>query len=40
MLGLLKDCSNCFLLYLVKKSLDEQIIYYNFSFLIGKGFRN
>ena len=40
MLDLLKDCCNCFLLSLVKKHLNEHIMYYNFSFLIEKGFRN
>ena len=34
MLDLLKDCCNCFLLFLVKKHLNEHIIYHNFSFLI------
>ena len=36
MLDLLKDCCNCFLLSLVKKHLNEHIMYYNFSFLIKK----
>ena len=40
MLNLLKDCCNCFLLSLVKKHLNEHIIYCNFSFLIGKSFRD
>ena len=41
MLDLLKDCWNCFLLLsLVKKHLNEHIIYYSFSFLIEKIFRN
>ena len=40
MLDLLKDCCNCFLLSLVKKNLNEHIMYYNFSFLIEKSFRN
>ena len=40
MLDLLKDFCNCFLLSLVKKHLNEHIIYYNVSFLIEKSFRN
>ena len=40
MLDLLKDCCNCFLLSLVKKHLNEHIIYYNFLFLNEKSFRN
>ena len=40
MLDLLKDCCNCFLLSLVKKHLNEHIMYYNFSFLIEKSFGN
>ena len=38
MLDLLKDCCNC--LSLVKKCLNEHIIYYNFSFLVEKIFWN
>ena len=40
MLDLLKDCCYCFLLSLVKEHLNEHIMYYNFSFLIEKSFRN
>ena len=40
MLDLLKDCCNWFLLSLVKKHLNEHIMYYNFSFLIEKSFGN
>ena len=40
MLDFLKDCSSYFLLYLVKKHLNEHIIYNNFSFLVGKSFTN
>ena len=36
MLDLLNDCYNCFLLSLIKKHLNEPIIYYNFLFLIEK----
>ena len=37
---LLKDRCNCFLFSLVKKHLSEHIMYYNFSFLMEKSFRN
>ena len=40
MLDLLKDCCNCFLLPLVKKHLNEHIMYHDFSFLIEKSFGN
>ena len=40
MLDLIKDCCNCFLLSLVKKHLNEHIMYYNSSFLTEKSFRN
>ena len=41
MLDLLKDCYICFLLLsLVKKHLNEHIIYYSFLFRIEKIFRN
>ena len=40
MLDLLKDCSNCFLLSLVKNHLIEHKIYYNFWFLIENSLRN
>ena len=40
MLDLLNDCCNCFLLSFIKNYLNEQIIYYNFSFFIKKCFRN
>ena len=36
MLDLLKDCYNCFSFSLVKKHLNEHLIYYNFSFLTEK----
>ena len=39
MLDSLKDCYNWFLPSLVKKYLNEHIIYYNFSFLIEKSFQ-
>ena len=38
MLDSLKNCYDCF--FLVKKHLNEHIIYYNFSFLIEKSFWN
>ena len=40
MLDSLKHCYNCFLPSLIKKHLNEHIIYNNFSFLIEKSFRN
>ena len=33
---LFKDCSNCVLLSLVKKHLNQHIMYYNFHFLLKK----